>query len=85
MTSTGTLTAPVDFDLDRPTFEIWLDGNRFASTQVPALAKKLHDRMASAESGQRYGNRTLELRVVNDRRQEARVAGWLEREPDLAR
>lgn len=61
-------TPVIDIDLGRPTFEIWLDGTRFASTQVPALAQKMYDGMTSEESGRRYGNRIVEFKVVNDRR-----------------
>jgi hypothetical protein len=57
-----------DYDPSRPTYEIWLDGVRFASTQIPALAKKMYDGMTSEESGRRYGNRVVEFKVVNDRR-----------------
>lgn len=65
MNAAATLT---EYDPDRPTFEVWLDGVRFASTQRPALAKKMLDGMTNGESGKRYGLRTVELRVVNDRR-----------------
>lgn len=60
--------ASIDMDLGRPIYEIWLDGKRFASTQIPALAKKMYDGMTSEESGRRYGNRLVEFKVVNDRR-----------------
>lgn len=59
---------PIDFDPSLPTFEVWLDGRRFASTQIPARAKAMIDGMTSEKAGKRYGLCTVELRVVNDRR-----------------
>lgn len=57
-----------DFDEALPTYEIWLDGERFASTQVPAKAKKMLSTMTSGEAAKRYGNRVVELRITGDRR-----------------
>lgn len=65
-------TEETTIDLGRPTFEIWLDGTRFASTQVPAAAKRMYDRMTCGESAKRYGLRTVEFRVSNDRREVSR-------------
>lgn len=59
-----------EYDPNLPTFEIWVDGTRFISTQVPRLARDTYDRMVDSR---RYGLRTLELRIVNDRRTVARV------------
>lgn len=64
--------ALTDYNPSLPVFEVWLDGTRFASTQIPARAKKMMDGMTSAESGRRYGLREVELVVVNDRRTVAR-------------
>lgn len=71
MNAAETLT---DFDPSLPTFEVWLDGSRFASTQIPARAKKMMDGMTSGKAALRYGYRTVELRVVNDRRATDREA-----------
>lgn len=57
-----------DFDEALPTYEIWLDGDRFASTQVPARARKMLDTMTAPSAAKRYGNRVVELRIVGDRR-----------------
>lgn len=57
-----------EYDPSLPTFEIWLDDERFASTQIPARAKAMMDSMTGEKAGKRYGLRTVELRVVNDRR-----------------
>lgn len=65
----GALTTMPEFDPALPVYEIWLDGARFASTQLPALAKRTFDTMRDSR---RYGLRSLELRVVNDRRAAAR-------------
>lgn len=54
-----------DYDPDRPTYEIWVDGVRFASTQRPGDA---HFMFGTMHASRRYGDRGLELRVVNDRR-----------------
>lgn len=62
----------VEFD-GRPVFEIWLDGHRFSATTCPAQHKRLHDTMTSGESSKRYGNRSIEFRVVNDRRATVRA------------
>lgn len=59
---------PIEFDPSLPTFEVWLDGTRFASTQIPARAKKMIDGMTTGAAAKRYGYRTVELRIVNDRR-----------------
>lgn len=62
----------VEADPSLPTFEILLDGSVFASTQVPARAKKMVDGMTSGPAALRYGLHKVELRVVNDRRSVAR-------------
>ena len=59
-----------EYDPTLPTFEIWVDGSRFISTQVPRIARDTFDRMVDSR---RYGLRTLELRIVNDRRSITRV------------
>lgn len=61
-----------DYEPDFPTFEVWLDGTRFASTQLPARAKAMMDGMTTGAALKRYGHRTVELRIVDDRRSEAR-------------
>lgn len=68
-TAADAATSLPDYDPALPTFQVWVDGVRFASTQVPALAKAMFDRMNS--SG-RYGLRSLELVVQNDRREGVR-------------
>lgn len=57
-----------EYDPSLPTFEVWLDGARFASTQIPSRAKAMMDAMTGEKAGRRYGLRQVELRVVNDRR-----------------
>jgi len=61
-----------DYNPSLPTWEIWLDGSRFASTQCVARARRMLATMTSDSSARRYGNRVVELRIVNDRRQQPR-------------
>lgn len=61
---------PVEFDPNLPTFEVWVNGRRFASTQVPAQAFRLLKAMANG----RPSHQPPELRVINDRRSETRSA-----------
>lgn len=61
MTATETLP---EYDPSLPTFEVWINGRRYASTQIPGRAYKLMRTMAAG----RPSHVAPELRVVNDRR-----------------
>lgn len=57
-----------DFDPTAPVFEVWINGRRFACTQVPAKAF----RMIRAMHAGRPNLAAPELRIVNDRRKNPR-------------
>jgi hypothetical protein len=53
-----------DFDATAPVFEVWVNGRRFACTQIPARAFRM---LRDLHNG-RPAHTPPELRVVNDRR-----------------
>lgn len=58
-----------DYDPSLPTFEVWINDRRMASTQIPGRAFKLVQTMRAG----RPAHAAPELRVVNDRREVSRV------------
>lgn len=58
----------IEWDPDRPRYELWLDGFRLVTMQDPARMRRAFNATTGPESVKRYGHRQVAVKIIEGRR-----------------